>query len=355
MAPPFIIYALPRSRTAWLSKFLTYGEWFCGHDETRNVRSMADVKSWFAQPNTGLADDGAAPWWRMVQQHAPNIRTVVVRRPVDEVVTSLMNLGITFDRNLLQSTMRRLDAKLDQIEARIPGALSVSFDDLRDEEVCQRVFEHCLPYAHDHAWWSSLTNQNIQINMPALRRYCIAHAPQMAKAAAVAKQMSLSAMAVKPREAPEGIVFKKEKLDVWLKDGEKLIAEHLAVVDKEPDGSLGWTDLPKLRLMEQVGVLEITTARSNGRMFGYLMTLVHTPLDDPNTLAALHTVFYASKHFPGLGTALQRAVLPDLKARGVTRVHMRTGTHASNPVLASIYRRLGAETDGETYTLKLDG
>ncbi len=28
---PFVVFGLPRSRTAWLSRFLTYGDWVCGH------------------------------------------------------------------------------------------------------------------------------------------------------------------------------------------------------------------------------------------------------------------------------------------------------------------------------------
>src|SRR5690348_11556095 len=115
----FIVYALPRSRTAWLSRFLTYGEWACGHDEARHLRSVEDIKSWFAQPNTGTAETAAAPFWRTVQHISPDTKVVVVRRPVEDVLESLMRLA-PFDRVQLEAHLRRLDRKLDQIEKRVP-------------------------------------------------------------------------------------------------------------------------------------------------------------------------------------------------------------------------------------------
>ena len=79
---PFIVYALPRSRTKWLSRFLTYGGWTCWHDVAVGMRSMADVDRFFARPNTGTAETGAAPGWMLLAQRFPDMRVVVVRRPV---------------------------------------------------------------------------------------------------------------------------------------------------------------------------------------------------------------------------------------------------------------------------------
>ncbi len=92
----FVIFALPRSRTAWLSRFLSYGEWFCGHEELRHVRSLDDVRAWFSQGQIGTAETAGAPWWRLLERFAPYSPVVIVRRPVDEVVDSLARIpGLT--------------------------------------------------------------------------------------------------------------------------------------------------------------------------------------------------------------------------------------------------------------------
>ena len=67
MTTPFLIYALPRSRTYWLSKFLSYGDWVCGHDQIRYFRTIDDIKGWLNLPATGSAETGIAEWWRVVQ------------------------------------------------------------------------------------------------------------------------------------------------------------------------------------------------------------------------------------------------------------------------------------------------
>ena len=125
MIRPFFILGLPRSRTYWLSKFLTYREWTCGHEELRHIRTMEDAKSWLSQPSTGSAETALAPFWRLLPKDA---RLVIVRRPVAEVKDSLLRLSLgdggAFDPIALDGLLKRADAKLDQIRgARVRGCL----------------------------------------------------------------------------------------------------------------------------------------------------------------------------------------------------------------------------------------
>jgi hypothetical protein len=136
--PPFVIYSLPRSRSFWTSRFLTSKGWSCGHDEARHMRSLDDLRSWLSLPRTGSVETAASPWWRLAQHIRPDIRTVVIRRPVGDVVGSLLRTGVAFDVPKLRATMLRFDAKLDQIAARVPGCLSITFDELREEAACAR-------------------------------------------------------------------------------------------------------------------------------------------------------------------------------------------------------------------------
>ena len=188
---PFVVLALPRSRTAWLARYLTYGDWQCGHEQLRYCRSFDDVRSWLAQPNTGTAETAAAPFWRLIP---PETRIVTVRRPPAEVLASLAALGLTFDPADMATLLRRADAKLDQIEARWPGVLSVRYADLATEAGCAAVFEHCLQLPHDPAWWAACAAVNVQINVPHLLRYFAAYAQQTAAACTEAKARTIAAI-----------------------------------------------------------------------------------------------------------------------------------------------------------------
>lgn len=343
----FIVYALPRSRTVWLSRFLSYGDWTCGHDELRHARSMEDVASWFAQPNTGTVETMAAPWWRLVPD---GMKTVVIRRPVGEVIASLMNLGIPFDAVKLRHTMGRLDHKLDQIERRVPNALSVRYRDLSDEGACAELFEFCLPYARDPQWWDKLESLNLQINMRATMRYWEAFSPQLLKLAKIARLQAIRTMR-RPESEIVGVDIAQEPFETFLRDGKHLFDQHLTEVGEAP-GDWKQKNLPMMRSMYDAGALIVTTARSNGRMFGYLMTIIGPSLEK-SALSAMNLTFYASKDIPRLGMKLQNASRQALKARGVEELFLRAGPRGAGPRLGIMYARMGAEDFGKMYRLDL--
>lgn len=351
--PPFVVLSLPRSRSAWLSRFLTYGDWMCGHEELRHMRTLEDVKLWFDQPNIGSAETAGAPWWRLLAKFAPDVRIVIVRRPVEDVFDSLMRLPNTsFDPAVLMPLLHRLNCKLDQIAARMPNVLQVAFDALADETTCARVFEHCLPYPHDPAHWATLADQNIQMNMPAAMRYMHAYAPAIDRMAKMAKQKILADMAARPPVDPSGITFQTEPFDQWLRDAKPLIENHLVLVNEPPDNWKG-KNLGLMQDLYDIGAMQIMTARCNGKMFGYLMTLLSPSLVSDKLKSATNTTFYASPDVPGLGMKLQRAALKALRERGVDEVFFEAGKRGSGPRISMLYERLGAQEHGTAYRLQL--
>jgi hypothetical protein len=346
----FVIFALPRSRTAWLSHFLSYGDWHCAHEEVRHLRSFGDVDAWFAQPCTGTIETAAASWWRMLPK---GVRVATIRRPVAEVVDSLMRIpGCAFDRDELRAVLERHDRKLDQIEARLPGVLSVRFEDLTREETCAALFEHCLPYTHDTGRWAALAPVNIQIDMRALIRYCQAYTPALDKLAAQARHRSMTALALRRPVDADGISFQIEVFDDWLADAQHLLAEHHAQIGEAP-GNWQNKNIPLLRQIQQAGGMQIMTARSNGRMFGYLMTLIAPSLAKAGITTAINTAFFADPQLPGLGLKLQREALRNFREQGINEVFWETNTVGGGNRIGSIYKRLGAEEKGSVYRLKL--
>lgn len=347
---PFVVFSLPRSRSAWLAWFLTYGDWHCGHDELRHCRSLDDVASWLAQPCTGTVETAAAPFWRLLPQ---GVRVATLRRPVPEVVASYRRAGLVFEDAVMTRLIERLDRKLDQIEARLPDVLHLEYAQLEDEEACARAFEHCLGLPHDHAWWERSAAVNVQVDMSHLLRHVVAFRPQLDKMAKLAAHRCLATMQREPHDRDDGVTFQHEPFRLFYRDARPLMAEHAVQAGLAPDYPEAEMNVPLFEALDDAGMLLTTTARANGRMFGYLVSVVQPTLEQPGLIEGSHSIFFASPDMPGIGMRLQRAALDGLRERGAKQVIMRAGHRASGPRLGTFYKRLGAEAIGQMYRLEL--
>lgn len=353
--PPFIVFSLPRSRTFWLSRLLSYGDCACGHEEARHVRAVDDVRSFLSMAHAGTCETASAPFWRLIVQMRPDVRIVTVRRPVAEVVASLLRLNIPFDEAKLTKAMTALDRKLDQIEARVPGVLSVNYTDLSGEEACRRVFEHCLPYAWDRHRWALLARQNLQIDNASLIFYLHAYRDQLFRAASLCAR-DIRSNILRNRRAPDldGMTFQEETFDQWWTGGQQLFGEHCMDVGEARDAYLR-KNVPLMKRLAEMGGVQFMTARCNGRMFGYLVSVLGPSLEDASIKVATQTTFYGSKDAPGLGIRLERASLAALKKRGGTwEIVHRSGVRADGPRMDALYRRIGAVDYGRLHMTRLE-
>jgi hypothetical protein len=341
---PFVVFAMPRSRSYWLSHFLTYGDWQCGHDVIHNFRALADIASWLSQPCTGTVETAAAPFWRLLPA---GVRVATVRRPIPEVLASLRRGGMVFDDADMLPIVRHLDAKLVQIAQRLPDVFTTTFAELGTESGCAAIFEHLLPYRHDTAWWRAAAGVNLQVNLRHAQRRFTAFGPQMYRMAAIARQRILLDL---QKPAPlNGMVFAQEPFGGFLADGQRLFAEHCVVMGGAPDY---WTtiDIPLLQRLDDTGGLHVFTLRSNNRLFGYLLSVVGPDLDVPGRHVAEQVTFFCDPDWPGIGLRLQRAAIADMRAKGIGKVVMQ----ANVPRIDALYRRLGAAPVGQMYGLELN-
>ena len=235
---------------------------------------------------------------------------------------------------------------------RVPGVLSVTFDELRTEAGCARVYEHCLGLPHDRDHWRALAWKNLTVNFPAKVRYFDANAPQIERLKQTATHRILDEMARRCRVAPGSITFQQEPFPVFLQDAQGLVAKHHVRVGAPPD-EVERMNLPLMQTMHDLGLLHVTTARAGGRMVGYLMTVSAPSLETRNRTETHALSFFADPSAPGIGIKLQRASLAAARERGADVLYFRAGVRASGPRLGALYRRLGAVPAGELYSLEL--
>ena len=347
-AHPFIVLGLPCSRTYWLSRFLSYRDWHCGHDELQHMRSLDDCRTWFTQPNVGTVETAAAPFWRLFPKDAV---VVTIRRPVDDSLASVMRIFPGIDTGAMRRTLEAVDRKLDQVEARAANVMSVRFADLKNEWTCAAIFEKCLPYQHDPDWWAALDPTVISGNLAAQARYCQAYLPQLQKLARAAKHRMLADLAPRAR-APDGFTFQQEPFDEWYRDAQPLFREHMVLTGQDVDDH-AMKNLQLARWMDNAGAVQITTARSNGRMFGYCIATISPTLDAQDTLVGYLRSPFASKDFPGLGRKIVGAAIERLKRDGVADIFGQAGVRGSGHRIGSIFRRLGFEDAGELFRLNV--
>ena len=160
---PYAVFTAGRSRTMWLSAFLSYGICSCNFESIAKVQNFQEVLQMLNIPGMGAAETMSAPAWPLLLMAAPQLRVVVVRRPMEEILESLVtavNGRLELDLPVLTRLIGYIVRALEKLSLQ-PQTLTVNFSDLTKEETCRQVFEHCLPYKHDKGWWKFLSEKNI--------------------------------------------------------------------------------------------------------------------------------------------------------------------------------------------------
>lgn len=162
---PFLILSLPRSRSYWLSRFLSFGGRVCDHEPSRHFRDMPELHAYLSKPDLAAADTAMLMLGRSIATNFPEIRIVTVRRSITEVARSVRALG--WGDPKLEVRLFNADALLDEIEAEHP-CLSVDFSELDDKAVCDEIFEYCLGRSLPHWWFEEFNGRNLQCDAHAV-------------------------------------------------------------------------------------------------------------------------------------------------------------------------------------------
>lgn len=165
---PFMIFALPRSRTAWLARFLSYRDWTCHHEVMARLRSINELKETLSKAKTGFAETAAAPGWHLLKHFRPDLRSVVIRRPIEDTMAAMISaaeaVGAQYDMEKLKQITSYGERCLEKIANR-PRTLVLQYEELNSESGCRKIFEFCLPYRFDFYWWLMFSKRNIQVDL----------------------------------------------------------------------------------------------------------------------------------------------------------------------------------------------
>lgn len=132
---PVFILSLPRSRTAWLANFLTYGPCIAMHEPLTECSSLDDLDQMMRAteaPVVAVCDTSLTMLSRQLVARYPNARYVMIMRDADAVRESIELAGLPvegFD-NLVRAYGHALDIVLSTTHNAV---MPVEAMDLEDE------------------------------------------------------------------------------------------------------------------------------------------------------------------------------------------------------------------------------
>lgn len=164
MGKRFFITGLPRSRTAWLANFLTFGASFCYHEGLLGCRSLDDLyrkMDALKRPVCGDADTALLHFVSRLREENPEAEIVLIVRSLVDVTLSHARLGAP-TTHLMAS-----QAKLE--EARPYCSRVIAYDSLGDEQTVKGLYTSLTGLSWSHARWTLLRDTVVQMD---LKKFC---------------------------------------------------------------------------------------------------------------------------------------------------------------------------------------
>lgn len=162
MKHTFLICGFPRSRTMWLSQFLSVPAIsFCTHEATEFA---ADAEEFWANGERycqgldiyGNSDSANVYGLRSMLALRPMTKVVWINRPMNEVRESMANIGMPMNETTILHLTRLRDLCWDYID------LCVDFDCLAYVHECRAIWEFCLPEVpFDYGRWCFYNDRKI--------------------------------------------------------------------------------------------------------------------------------------------------------------------------------------------------
>jgi len=148
------------------------------------------------------------------------------------------------------------------------------------------------------------------------------------------------------------LTFQQERFSDAIDEAQPLLVDHWHEIALDKDTVPLEPDWEKYRRLEQAGLLNVTTARDDGRLVGYACYIVAPSLHYRSLSVADSDVFFLSReHRRGAaGLGLLRAAEDHLVAAGVGRIVNRVKIHHD---VGPLFVRLGFRPIEHVYSKRL--
>lgn len=342
MTAPFVIFALPRSRTAWLSQWLSYQGRIVGHDTGIEASSCQDFIDRVCR-KAGTVETGAMFAHSLLRKAWPASQFVTVRRPRDDVAASLARFGV----NDIEAELIERDRHLDAMEA--AGAARVEYASLSDVNCCAALFEGLLGVPFDFRHWQAMAATNIQIDVPAR----LARLVERHDAIEALKREAERLIAV---DDAQFVSIAWEPLAPVSDEAAAMGAGHSVEVN---GGALrGHPYKPNIPLMlqhEQAGSLRFMGARLNGRLVGYMIWTFVPDVESEGVMYADQGPWFVADE-PAIrklqiGRKMLNRALDDLSKAGIQSAQLHHQVHGRGAKLGALFVSMGAVEHQHRYML----
>lgn len=144
----FLVTGLPRSRTAWLANFFTFGDSVCLHDplpafKMDVLRVVQHARS-LPFGNVGISDPAIAQAAMLYHLAFPDARVLIVNRDYEDSIRSFAKAFNLAEFQAAQGVDRCVEG-LDLIRSKFKHILEVDYDELSHPATLERLFKFCCP------------------------------------------------------------------------------------------------------------------------------------------------------------------------------------------------------------------
>jgi hypothetical protein len=146
----FFILSLPRSRTAWLSAFLTQSQVYCHHEAFMDIPTIKDpwnfYRSMMANDKyqyVGDSSSGCVIFYDKIKELFEGSKIVVLIRNHEAVVNSLIRLGIKFP--LIANVSREIERWGCKLQELSKTEFTIRYDQLNDRNKMKQLWGYLFP------------------------------------------------------------------------------------------------------------------------------------------------------------------------------------------------------------------